>query len=76
MSAVKWSSSMFPSQMRREPSLDRCCWKAAGLRHPSTVRVSKLLAIDKRIIKQPLGKIGVDDLAAVTRALGAALGIA
>ena len=31
-------------------------WRRVGLRHPSTVRISKVLAIDKRIIKRALGR--------------------
>jgi len=27
-------------------------WRSVGLRHPSTVRISKLLAVDKEIIKK------------------------
>lgn len=48
-------------------------WKAVGLRHPSTVRVSKLLAIDKRTIKRTLGSLGQEDLSAVGQSLRDAL---
>jgi mRNA-degrading endonuclease toxin of MazEF toxin-antitoxin module len=50
-------------------------WRAAGLRRPSTVRVSKLLAIDKRIIKRTLGSVSAEDMAAVENRLREALGI-
>ncbi len=37
-------------------------WKAVGLRHPSTARVSNLLAVDKKLIKRVLGTIHAEDL--------------
>lgn len=36
-------------------------WQQVGLRHPSTVRVSKLLAVDKQIIKRVLGTVSSAD---------------
>jgi mRNA interferase MazF len=44
-------------------------WKAAGLRHPSTVRVSNIVAVEKKIIKRVLGAVHADDLAAVQQQL-------
>jgi mRNA-degrading endonuclease toxin of MazEF toxin-antitoxin module len=48
-------------------------WKAVGLRHPSTVRISNILAVEKKIIKRVLGAVHADDLAAVEQGLRAAL---
>jgi mRNA-degrading endonuclease toxin of MazEF toxin-antitoxin module len=50
-------------------------WKTTGLRHPSTVRVSKILSLDKQIIKSVLGKIADSDLAATEVALNEARGL-
>lgn len=44
-------------------------WKAVGLRHPSTVRVSNIVAVEKKIIKRVLGAVHADDLAAVEQGL-------
>ena len=44
-------------------------WKAAGLRHPSTVRIWNVVAVEKKIIKRVLGAVHVDDLAAVEKGL-------
>jgi len=44
-------------------------WKAAGLRHPSAARVSKVIAIDKTIVGRTLGKVSDDDLQRVEDAL-------
>ena len=41
-------------------------WRLAGLRHPSTVRVSKLLAVDKQIVRKAIGTVAPDDLSIVT----------
>jgi mRNA-degrading endonuclease toxin of MazEF toxin-antitoxin module len=51
-------------------------WRASGLRHPSTVRISKVLAVDKRIIKRILGHLSRPDLARVEAGLRQALGLA
>jgi mRNA interferase MazF len=48
-------------------------WRAVGLRHPSTVRISKILAVDKRIIKRVLGLLSPEDLSQVEKGLRAAL---
>jgi mRNA-degrading endonuclease toxin of MazEF toxin-antitoxin module len=47
-------------------------WKAIGLRHPSTVRISNIVAVEKKIIKRVLGAVHADDLAAVEQGLRAA----
>lgn len=51
-------------------------WRVIGLRHPSTLRVSKLLAIDKRIVRRTLGTASREDLAHVDGALRQALALA
>lgn len=50
-------------------------WRAVGFRYPSTVRVSKLLAVDKQIIKTNLGSLSSQDLARVEAGLWQALGL-
>ena len=50
-------------------------WRAAGLRYPSTVRISKVLAVDKQIIKRPLRPLGQQDLTRVEVGLRQALGL-
>jgi len=50
-------------------------WRAVGLRHPSTVRISKLLAIDKRIVRRTLGMASPQDLSRVDETLRHALDI-
>lgn len=49
-------------------------WRAAGLRHPSTARVSRLLSVDKRIIHRVLGNASARDLARLETGLRAAFG--
>jgi mRNA interferase MazF len=51
-------------------------WRAVGMQHPSTVRISKILAVDKAIIKRPLGTLSAPDLARVEARLRQALGFA
>jgi mRNA-degrading endonuclease toxin of MazEF toxin-antitoxin module len=46
------------------------------MQHPSTVRISKILAVDKAIIKRPLGTLSAPDLARVEARLRQALGLA
>ena len=63
----------------RRPSPGDCPlrdWRAIGLRQPSTVRISKILAVDKAIIKRPLGLLSPQDLARVEAAVRQALGLA
>ena len=47
-------------------------WKKVGLRHPSTARVSNLVAVEKKIVKRVLGRVHADDLRAVEEGLRAA----
>jgi mRNA-degrading endonuclease toxin of MazEF toxin-antitoxin module len=48
-------------------------WPSIGLRHPSTVRVSKILAVDKQIVKRALGSLSGPDLARVEATVPQAL---
>ena len=48
-------------------------WRTVGLRHPSTVRISKLLAVDREIIKRILGVVSAQDLNQVEKGLREAL---
>ena len=50
-------------------------WESAGLRHPSTVRVSKVLAVEKEIVKRTLGVVSSEDLARVREGLRKAFGL-
>lgn len=50
-------------------------WRAAGLRHPSTVRVSKFLSVDKQIIKRVVGTLSREDVVRVDTGLRVALGL-
>jgi mRNA-degrading endonuclease toxin of MazEF toxin-antitoxin module len=49
-------------------------WRVVGLQHPSTVRISKLLAVDKQIVRRVLGEGSRRDVARVEAALMQALG--
>jgi mRNA-degrading endonuclease toxin of MazEF toxin-antitoxin module len=40
-------------------------WKSLGLRHPSTARLSNLMAIEKSLIKSTLALVHADDLARI-----------
>jgi len=51
-------------------------WRALGLRHPSTARISKLVSVDKAIIKRPLGMLSPQDLLRVEAILRRALALA
>src|SRR5260370_34019476 len=44
-------------------------WKNLGLRHPSTARLSNLMAVEKRLIKRALAPLHVDDLARIEQGL-------
>ena len=48
-------------------------WKALNLRYASTVRVSKILSVDKQIIRRKLGTLAQPDMARIESALRAAL---
>ncbi len=50
-------------------------WRRSGLRHPSTVRISKLLAVEKQIVKKALGALAPDDLARVAGGIRQAFGL-
>lgn len=50
-------------------------WKAVGLRHPSTARVSNILAVEKKLIKRVLGMLHEEDLARVAQGLREAFGL-
>lgn len=48
-------------------------WKTAGLRHVSTVRISNILAVEKKLIKRVLGTLQAEDLTRVDAGLRQAL---
>lgn len=50
-------------------------WQAVGLRHPSTVRVSNIVAVDKQIVTRVLGSLEPEDLEAVNKGLRQAFGL-
>ena len=50
-------------------------WRAVGLQHPSTARVSTLLAVDKQIIRRVLGHVSPRDLTRVEAGLRQALAL-
>ena len=50
-------------------------WKAVGLRHPSTARISNILAVEKKLIKRVLGTLHAEDLNRVEGGLRAAFGL-
>lgn len=50
-------------------------WQAVGLRHPSTARISNILALEKRLIKRVLGVLHRDDLARIEDGLREAFGL-
>ena len=50
-------------------------WAAVGLRHPSTARISNVLAVEKKLIKRVLGTLHADDLARVELGLRKAFGL-
>ena len=50
-------------------------WRSAGFKHPSTVRVSNILAVEKRIIKRVLGTLLAEDLSRVEEGLARAFGL-
>ena len=63
-----------PRHLRRPGAGDHPLegWMAVGLKHPSTVRISNILAVEKRIIKRVLGVLRADDLARVETGLAQA----
>lgn len=50
-------------------------WRAPGLKHPSAVRISNIVAVEKNLIKRILGKLSREDLAIVDRGLRQAFGL-
>ena len=50
-------------------------WKAVGLKHPSTVRISNILAVEKRIVKRVLGALRADDLSRIEKGLALTFGL-
>ena len=50
-------------------------WRALGLRHPSTARISKLLAVDKKMIKRTLAPLAQQDLSRIEMGLREALAL-
>ncbi|MGD8898121.1 MAG: type II toxin-antitoxin system PemK/MazF family toxin [Acidobacteriota bacterium] len=50
-------------------------WKGVGLRHPSTVRISNIVAVEKKLIRRVLGTLHADDLAQVAKGLRQAFGL-
>jgi mRNA-degrading endonuclease toxin of MazEF toxin-antitoxin module len=50
-------------------------WRVPGLRHPSTVRVSNIVSVEKRIMGRVLGKLHADDMARIETGLREALGL-
>lgn len=54
------------------PLLD---WRKMGLRYPSSARISKILAVEKKIIKRVLGPLSQRDFNRVKDALRQALGL-
>lgn len=50
-------------------------WRAVGLLHPSTARISNILAVEKRLIKRVLGTLHAEDLARVELGLRKAFGL-
>ena len=50
-------------------------WSAVGLRHPSTARISNILAVEKRIIRRVLGTLHQEDLARIEQGLRQAFGL-
>lgn len=50
-------------------------WRSLGLRHPSTTRVSNILAVDKRLIRRTLGPLAAEDRERLAETLRRALGL-
>lgn len=50
-------------------------WKRAGLRYPSTARVSKVVSVSKKTIARGLGRIGDQDLQRIEDSFREALGL-
>ena len=50
-------------------------WAAAGLRFPSTARVSNILAVEKSLVRRVLGKLDPEDLRSIDSTLREAFGL-
>jgi len=50
-------------------------WRTAGLKYPSTARVSNIVAVDKALVGRIVGRIAREDLEGVDQALRDALGL-
>jgi mRNA-degrading endonuclease toxin of MazEF toxin-antitoxin module len=66
-----------PRYYRRPGSGDHplAHWKSVGLRYPSTVRISNLLAVEKELIRRVLGVLQREDLVRVENGLREAFGL-
>jgi hypothetical protein len=50
-------------------------WKTVGLHHPSTARISNILAVEKKLIKRVLGTLHGEDLTRIEHGLREAFGL-
>jgi mRNA-degrading endonuclease toxin of MazEF toxin-antitoxin module len=50
-------------------------WKTVGLHHPSTARISNILAVEKKLIKRVLGTLHNEDLTRIEHGLREAFGL-
>jgi mRNA-degrading endonuclease toxin of MazEF toxin-antitoxin module len=50
-------------------------WKVVGLRHPSTVRLSNIVSVEKKLIRCVLGTLPAEDMERVHRGLCEAFGL-
>ncbi len=50
-------------------------WKGLGLRHPSTVRISNILSVEKKLVKRLLGTLDTADLTRIEHGLRQAFGL-
>jgi mRNA-degrading endonuclease toxin of MazEF toxin-antitoxin module len=50
-------------------------WRTVGLRHPSTARLSSVVAVEKKLIKRVLGTLHPEDFARVSQGLREAFGL-
>jgi mRNA-degrading endonuclease toxin of MazEF toxin-antitoxin module len=50
-------------------------WKTVGLRHPSTARISNILAAEKKLVTRRLGTLSAEDLARVEQGMREAFGL-
>jgi mRNA interferase MazF len=50
-------------------------WRAVGLRYPSAVRLSNLLAVEKQLIQRVLGALHAEDLEQIVRGLREVFGL-